>query len=60
MIVDWLTTVWLPEEAEHGRLTRRYVQEVWPEFAWDAGYEAFFKRYGPECDYQKLRPSPAL
>ena len=57
---DWLQRVWLPEEAEHGRLTRRYVERVWPEFEWDNAYALFLQSYKPRCDHRLLRRSPAL
>jgi hypothetical protein len=59
-ILRWLQTVWLPEEAEHGRLARQYVEKTWPEFDWKHGYKLFLCHYRPRCDYKLLRPSPAL
>lgn len=56
----WLRDVWLPEESAHGRLTREYVARTWPEFDWQRGYARFIAAYGPRCDHELLRPSPAL
>jgi hypothetical protein len=59
-IQRWLKTVWLPEEAEHGRLAKQYVEKTWPEFDWEHGYNLFLNHYRPRCNYSLLRPSPAL
>jgi hypothetical protein len=56
----WLQDTWLPEEAEHGRLLREYVEDTWPSFDWERGYSAFAERYLPQCDHSLLRPSPGL
>jgi hypothetical protein len=57
---DWLERVWLPEESEHGRLSRQYVERVWPEFDWVSAYHRFLESYAARCDHHLLRPSPAL
>ena len=28
----WLEQYWLPEELQHGRALRRYVEAAWPQF----------------------------
>jgi hypothetical protein len=56
----WLRDTWLPEESAHGRLTHGYVSRTWPEFDWQRGYASFLAAYGPRCDHELLRPSPAL
>lgn len=56
----WLRDTWLPEEIEHGRLAREYVNKTWPEFDWQGAYDAFMARYKPRCDVQYMRPSLAL
>lgn len=56
----WLIDTWLPEEAEHGRLVRAYVEATWPDFQWEACYAAFVARYAPLCAHDRLRASPAL
>ena len=56
----WLHDTWLPEEAEHGRLLRNYVERVWPEFQWERAYVEFCVLYLPRCETGKLRPSAGL
>lgn len=56
----WLTDTWLPEEAEHGRLVRAYVEATWPDFQWEECYATFAARYAPLCAHERLRASPAL
>lgn len=58
--LNWLQTVWLREEAEHGRLTQTYLRATWPDFDWQQAYEEFLQSYVPRCDSALLRPSPAL
>jgi hypothetical protein len=45
----WLEQVWWPQRAGHARLLREYVETTWPEFDWNAAYEAFYQAY-------RLRP----
>lgn len=56
----WLVDVWLPDEVEHGRMTRSYVEDVWPEFTWVAAFADFLTRYEPQCAVNRLQPSPAM
>jgi hypothetical protein len=58
--LDWLRDTWLPEEAEHGRLLRAYVERVWPEFRWERAYAEFRGCYVPRCETGNLRPSVGL
>lgn len=58
--LTWLRSVWLPEEAEHARLLKNYVQTVWPEFQWERAYALFCDHYVPQCASEKLRSSPGL
>ena len=58
--LSWLNDVWLPEEANHGRLMRDYVEATWPDFDWMHGYQEFSKRYVPQCAHEKMRPSASL
>lgn len=57
---EWLETIWLPEEQEHGRLMRRYVERRWPDFLWSDGFTMFSTLYVPRCSTPNLRPSVAL
>jgi hypothetical protein len=53
----WLTTAWEPEELQHGRALKAYVQHVWPEFNWDAAYAEFFDEYAKLCTTEALEPT---
>jgi hypothetical protein len=35
---EWLIEHWEPEELQHGRALRAYVQHVWREFDWEGAY----------------------
>jgi hypothetical protein len=35
-VTSWLEQCWLPEELQHGRGLRRYVEAAWPDFSWEA------------------------
>jgi len=59
-ISGWLASTWLLEESRHGREARAYVENVWPEFDWQSGYECFLAQYRPYCCIEVLRPSPGL
>jgi len=56
----WLAESWEPEELQHGRALRRYVETVWPALDWVRGYEAFFAEYSPLCKMELLEQRPAL
>jgi hypothetical protein len=49
-IASWLRDFWLPEELQHGRGLRRYVETAWPDFPWDQVREAFVEEFRPFCD----------
>ena len=49
-ITSWLEDHWLPEELQHGRALRRYVEAVWPEFDWEAVNRRFVEEFKPFCD----------
>jgi hypothetical protein len=59
-IADWLQGQWEPEELQHGRALRTYVQTVWPEFDWDSAYAAFFAEYSRLCTVEELEEDRAL
>ena len=48
-ITGWLEQHWLPEEIQHGRALRRYVQIAWPDFEWDRVYESFLEEFSIYC-----------
>lgn len=49
-VTSWLTQHWLPEELQHGRALRRYVEIAWPEFDWEPIYRQFIDEFRPFCD----------
>ena len=49
-ITSWLEQYWLPEELQHGRALRRYVEAAWPEFDWEPAFERFVEEFRPFCD----------
>ncbi|MDB5827838.1 MAG: hypothetical protein JWQ73_2058, partial [Variovorax sp.] len=59
-VADWLRDHWEPEELEHGRALRAYVQRVWPEFDWQAAFDAFLGEYAAYCKVELLAPTRAL
>lgn len=57
---QWLYERWEPEELQHGRALRRYVETVWPDFAWGQAFEGFCADYRPYCKPELLEPTRAL
>ena len=55
-IVRWLEEEWAPEELQHGRALRSYVQTVWLEFDWERACAAFFAEYSRHCSMDGLQP----
>jgi hypothetical protein len=53
-ITDWLEQHWLPEELQHGRSLRRYVETVWPEFDWPRVYHSFVAEFTAYCQPEGL------
>src|SRR5207237_2156598 len=49
-VTSWLEHCWLPEELQHGRALRRYVEAAWPEFEWEPAYRRFVEEFRPFCD----------
>jgi hypothetical protein len=49
-VTSWLERYWLPEELQHGRALRRYVEAAWPDFPWEAVRERFVEEFRPFCD----------
>jgi hypothetical protein len=56
----WLAGRWEPEELQHGRALRTYVQSVWPAFDWDEAYAQFLSDYGALCTLDQLEPIGVL
>jgi hypothetical protein len=59
-ISTWLATHWEPEELQHGRALRAYVESVWPEFDWERAFAAFLVDYSKLCSIEVLGPTHAL
>jgi rubrerythrin len=59
-VVTWLSEHWEKEEIQHGRALRAYVNHVWPEFDWQAAYDAFFAEYSLLCTVDEFEPSRGL
>jgi len=49
-VTSWLEHYWLPEELQHGRALRRYVEIAWPEFDWEPAFRRFVEEFRPFCD----------
>ncbi len=56
----WLSQHWEHEEMQHGRALAAYVQTVWPEFNWHAGFQAFWHDYAAVCTAGQLESSRGL
>ncbi len=58
-VVSWLEKVWEPEELQHGKALKKFVQTVWPEFNWERAYERFKELYLPHCTLDEFQPTRA-
>jgi hypothetical protein len=58
-IASWLEDYWLPEELQHGRALRRYVEAAWPEFPWERVRAGFIEEFRSFCD-EALEPARSL
>ncbi len=56
-ISAWLIEHWEPEELQHGRALKAYVQHVWHEFDWNGAYNSFFAEYRKLCTIGELESS---
>lgn len=59
-ISGWLAAHWEPEELQHGRVLRAYVEAVWPQFDWETAFAAFLVDYSKLCSIEVLGPTRAL
>lgn len=59
-ISTWLREQWEPEELQHGRALRAYVEHVWPEFDWQRAYDSFLAEYANYCKVELLESTKAL
>ncbi len=58
-VVQWLVSVWEPEERAHGDAMRVYLARVWPQYNWGRAYAGFVNQYAPLCNVRPSRPTPA-
>lgn len=59
-ISSWLAMHWEPEELQHGRALRAYVEAAWPEFDWQKAFDGFLVDYSKLCSIEVLGPTQAL
>jgi hypothetical protein len=59
-VADWLAEHWLPEELQHGRALRRYVEAMWPDFAWASAYRHFVEEFAAFCQLDELESVRSL
>jgi len=59
-ISTWLSAHWEPEELQHGRALRAYVEAAWPQFKWQRAFAAFLVDYSKLCSIEVLGPTRAL
>jgi hypothetical protein len=58
-IAVWLSEQWQPEELQHGRALKAYVEHVWPEFDWNLAFADLLSEYSKLCSMEKLEPTRA-
>jgi hypothetical protein len=56
-ITSWLRRHWLPEELQHGRALRRYVELAWPDFDWEGVYRHFLPEFTAQCQEDGVEPT---
>lgn len=59
-VQTWLTRGWEPEELQHGKALKRYVETAWPEFPWEQTYKRFLEEYRRCCQVEFLGPTRTL
>lgn len=59
-VTGWLEQHWLPEELQHGRSLRRYVETAWPEFDWPGVYRSFVTEFQAYCQPDGLEAARGL
>ncbi len=59
-VAGWLQNRWEPEELQHGRALRAYVNHIWPEFDWQSAYRSFLDEYRNYCKVELLEPTRTL
>jgi len=58
-ISSWLRDSWEPEEIQHGKALREYIQRVWSNFDWERAYNGFRKEYSKLCTIDEFQPTKA-
>lgn len=59
-VTAWLKAYWLPEELQHGRALRRYVETAWPDFNWAEVYRKFLEEFEAYCQPEGLETARSL
>jgi hypothetical protein len=59
-VSSWLTEQWEPQELQHGRALRAYVNCAWPEFDWQQQFAAFLAEHTQRNTPDELETSPGL
>jgi hypothetical protein len=59
-ISGWLASHWKPEELQHGRALRAYLEAAWPSFDWPTAFSGFLADYSRLCRVEVLGPTHAL
>ncbi len=59
-VENWLAQQWESEELRHGRVLRRYIERVWPEFDWTTTFDKFMVEYSGYCSVAMLEPDCTL
>jgi rubrerythrin len=59
-MVAWLTLTWQREELRHGLALKRYVEQAWPDFDWQAAYQDFHAEFLTFCSIAQLAPTRTL
>jgi len=59
-LIKWLDNIWEPEEIQHGKALKKYVQTVWPSFNWEDTYKKFRDEYGALCTLKDFQPTKTM
>jgi hypothetical protein len=59
-VSSWLTGQWEPQELQHGRALRAYVNRAWPEFDWQKAFAAFLAEHSQRNTPDELETRPGL
>jgi rubrerythrin len=57
--IGWLQKSWEPEEVQHGKSLKQYINTVWPGFDWEKHYNIFTENYLPLCKVEALEATRA-